>query len=299
MPRGQGGASVRLPAMIPIVGGLGAAFAFATSVLVSARASRRIGSPSTVAGAMSVGLAIALPIALVTAPSPDLSGPTLGWLALAGFGNVIGLLLTYAAYRIGAVGIISTIGSTEGAIASVIAVLAGEVLEPALGPILAVIVFGVVLAASSGGEEEGVAISRERATRAALLSSAAALCFGLSLFGSAKAAGVLPTAWAILPPRVVGVAVVAVPLVVLGRFTMTRATLPLVVVIGVVEVLGFWSYATGAREGIAVTSVLSSLFAPISAIGAYLVFRERLRPRQIAGIVLVVCGVVVLGLLRA
>ncbi len=284
--------------MLPVLGGLGAALSFAISVLVSARASRMIGAPSTLAGAMSVGLAIGLPIALLAAPAPDLGGNAITWVGLAGFGNVIGLLLTYAAYRTGAVGIVSTIDSTEGAIAAVLAVLAGELLAPGAGLVLAVIAIGVVLAASAGGEEDGVAISRDRAIRTALLATGSALCFGVSLFASGKAAGVLPIAWAVLPARIVGVALVAAPLLVLGRFRLTRAALPYVVATGVAEMVGFWSFAIGAREEIAVASVLSSMFAPISAIAAFVVFRERLSRRQIVGIALVVAGVVGLGLLQ-
>ncbi len=155
--------------MIAIVGGLATAIVWAVSVLASARASRLIGSSSTVAGAMAIGLAIGLPVALVLAPRPDFGGDALLWVALSGFGNVAGLLLTYAAYRIGAVGIVSTIDSTEGAVAAVLSVLAGEVLVPGSGVVLAVIAVGVVLAASAGGSEEGVPISRDRATRAATL----------------------------------------------------------------------------------------------------------------------------------
>ena len=87
---------------------------------------------------MALGLAIALPVALVTSHRGRTSAATRSsGAALSGFGNVVGLLLTYAAYRIGAVGIVSTIDSTEGAIAAVIRVLAGEVLVPGSGPVLA------------------------------------------------------------------------------------------------------------------------------------------------------------------
>jgi drug/metabolite transporter (DMT)-like permease len=285
--------------MIAIVGGLATAVFWAVSVLVSARASRLTGAASTVAGAMVIGLVIGLPVALVVSPEPDFGGDALLWMALSGFGNVVGLLLTYAAYRIGAVGIVSTIDSTEGAVAAVISVLAGEVLVPGSGVVLAVIAVGVVLAASAGGSEEGVAISRERATRAAALAVVSAVCFALGLYGSARAATVLPVAWAILPPRIVGVLFVAIPLLVLGRFRMSRAALPFVAATGVVEVLGYWCFAFAARESIALASVLSSMFAPIAAVAAYVVFRERLSRRQIVGIALVVCGVAALGILQA
>lgn len=284
--------------MIPIIGGLGAALAFAVSVLASARASRLVGAPSTLAGAMVVGLAIGLPIALLISPPPDLSGTNLGLAAMAGFGNVSGLLLTYVAYRAGAVGVVSAIASTEGAIAAVIAVIAGEVLVPGSGVVLAMIAIGVALAASGGGEEEGVPIPRDRALRAAGLALGAALCFAFGLYGAGRIASVLPLAWAILPARVVGVAFVAVPLAVMGRVRITRAALPYVVATGIAEIVGYVAYTLGAREGIAVSAVLASMFAPIAAVAAFVVFRERLSRRQIVGIATIVVGVAALGLLQ-
>jgi drug/metabolite transporter (DMT)-like permease len=80
---------------------------------------------------------------------------------------------------------------------------------------------------------------------------------------------------------------------------MSRAALPFVVATGVMEVLGYWCFAFAARESIALASVLSSMFAPIAAVAAYVVFRERLSRRQVIGIALVVCGVAALGILQA
>ena len=171
-------------------------------------------------------------------------------------------------------------------------------MAPGAGIILALVAAGVALAASAGGEEEGVAISRDRALRAAALSLSAAVCFGFSLFGAGRAAGVLPIAWAILPARIVGVAFVALPLLALGRLRMTRAALPFVVATGIAEVVGLWSFSLGAREGIAVASVLSSMFAPMSTVAAFVVFRERLGRRQIAGIALIALGVAMLGVIQ-
>jgi drug/metabolite transporter (DMT)-like permease len=72
-----------------------------------------------------------------------------------------------------------------------------------------------------------------------------------------------------------------------------------VIVTGFVEVVGFATFAAGARENIALTSVLTSTFAPVAAVAAFILFRERLAPRQILGIVFVVVGISVLGILTA
>ena len=290
--------------MLPIVAGILTAMCFAVSTLASARASRLAGSAPTVAGVMIVGAILIVPVALTVSPLPasaPLPVEALALAALAGAANVGGLLLAYAAYRIGAVGIISTIGSTEGAIAGVISVLAGQTLAPGSGPALAVVAFGVILAATSGGGEveEGVAITRAQSLRAAGLAACAACLFGSGLFVTGHVSMTLSATWIILPGRLVGVLLLAVPLLLLGRLHVPRVAIPFMLVTGFVEVVGFATFAAGARENIALTSVLTSTFAPVAAVAAFVLFRERLAPRQILGIVFVVAGVAILGVFTA
>ena len=56
-------------------------------------------------------------------------------------------------------------------------------------------------------------------------------------------------------------------------------------------------FTIGARDDIAITAVLASMFAPIAAVAAFVLFRERLAPRQVLGVVLVVVGIAILGVL--
>ena len=293
-------ASVRLGSMTPILGGLGAALMFTLSVLASARASRLIGASSTVAWAMAVGFVVAVPIALLSQPAPDFGNGSLAWFLVAGIGNVVGLLLTYAAYRIGAVAVVVTIASTEGAIAAVLAVLAGETLAPGAGLILALIAVGVAFtAAGARSGAEGAPITRERELRAVLLAVGSALAFGVGLYASGRISSLLPIPWAILPPRVVGMVIVVLPLALMRRLRLTREAAPFVVAVGLAEVFGYISFVIGAKEAIAITAVLATLFAPISAVAAYLFFRERLIGRQVLGVILVLIGVVALGLVQS
>jgi drug/metabolite transporter (DMT)-like permease len=282
--------------MSPILAGVFAALSFAVSVLVSARASRLVGAPVTVAGVMLVGFLIVLPVAAVT-PLPAAAPGALVVPVLAGAATIVGLLLAYTGYTIGAVGVVSTIASTEGAIAALISVLAGQQLAPGSGPLLGLVAIGVVLAASGGGREieEGVRISRARSLRAAGLAAAAALMFGASLYLMGSTSGSLPIAWILLPGRTLGVVAVGVPLLLAGRARLTRAALPYVVTCGIVEITGLTAFSIGASVDIAVTSVLASMFAPIAAIAAFVLFGERLARRQVAGIALVVAGIGLLG----
>ena len=128
--------------MIAVLGGLGAAVLFATATLSAARGSRLVGAESFLAGVMTVGLVIALPIVASGGAPAGLDARSFGWLALSGIGNVAGLLLDYAALRVGRLGLVAPILATEGAIAALISVAAGERLAPGAAAILVLIAAG-------------------------------------------------------------------------------------------------------------------------------------------------------------
>jgi len=278
--------------LIAILGGLGAAVAWATTTLCSARASRTIGAVQTLAWVMLVGL-VPAGIAVLAASGSSPHGSSIGWLAAAGFGNVAGLGLVYASVRRGKVGVVAPIASTEGAVAAVVAVALGEHLSAGVAVALGAAVVGVVLAASARGAEERTALA------AVVFATGAALLFGLSIYATGRVSQELSIAWALLPPRVVGVAFVTLPLVALRRLALPRGATVFVVATGLAEVAGAAAYAVGARHGIAVAAVLASQFAALSALGAFVFYRERLTRVQVAGIVVIACAVAALSGLRA
>ncbi len=279
--------------MIAVLGGLGAAVCWAIGTISAARASRLVGAWSALAWVMLVGLVVAAPLTAAAGLPDGIGAAEVGWLALAGAGNVGGLLLAYAAMRIGQVSITAPITSTEGAIAALLAVVTGESLRASSAVLLAGVVAGVVLASlahSSTGAHP---------PRATLLAGGAAMLFGAGLFATARVSQSLPLAWALLPPRLVGVAAVTLPLLARGRLRIPRRALPFVVVSGLCEVAGFASYAVGSRHEIAIAAVLASQFAALTAVAAYVLFHERLRRVQLAGIVTIMVCVAVLTGLRA
>lgn len=282
--------------MLAILGGLGAAFCFGASTLCSARSSRLIGSGSVVGWMMVVGLLALVPF-LAAAGAPDrLDGDMVGWFVVSGMGNVVGMLIVYAALRIEKVGIVAPITSTEGAVAALIAVAAGEAIGGGTGLALAMIVAGVVLAGVVRAELE---VEHSSGRRGAMLALLSAGCFGIGLYATARIGRDLPLVWAILPARLAGVLFVAVPLALTSRLHLTRRALPLVVASGLAEVVGFASYAFGARYGIAISAVLASQFAAIAALGGYVLFGERLTRLQLVGVVLTLVGVATLTALTA
>jgi len=73
---------------------------------------------SVVAWVMLIGLVANLAVIAVGPTPGSLAAADIAWMLVAGFGNVAGLLLEYAALRRGKVGIVTPITSTEGAIAA-------------------------------------------------------------------------------------------------------------------------------------------------------------------------------------
>ena len=133
------------------------------------------------------------------------------------------------------VGVVAPISSAEGAVAALIAVAAGETLgdrarhsRSARSPSGSFSPRGRPRARPGG--------STTYDPRAALFGVAAALAFGTGLYATGRASLDLPIAWAVLPPRLLGVAFVTIPLLVLGRLRLTRAALPYVVGSGLAEV---------------------------------------------------------------
>ena len=280
--------------MLAIAGGLGAALVFATVTLCNSRSSRMIGPAQLLAWVMLIGLVITVPFAFGRGIPAGLDVESGIWMAVAGVGNVAGLLLAYSALRIGKVGIVAPMVSAQGAIAAVIAIVAGEQVGADVAILLAVIAIGISLAAiAPPGDEPSDGKPADR--RAAAYAVGAAVAIGWSLYAIGRVSVALPVAWALLPSRAIGVAVVTIPLALRAGLRMTREALPLVAVAGVFEVVGFALFAFGARHGIAVAAVLSSQFAAIAAIAAYVLFAERLSAVQVAGVAVIVAGVGILS----
>ena len=278
--------------MISIVFGLGTALCFATSSLFSSRAVRIIGPWSVAAWTMIVGLVLSLPFVALAGVPANLS-ENVGWMLIAGAGNVGGLILAAAAFRVGKVGVVTPVLATEGAIAAVVAALMGESIAPIIALLLMVIVIGIVVSAIAPDPEP---LDHERPVLAVALSTIGAFAFGFSLFATGTISDELPIAWVLMPARIVGLVALAIPLIVIGQLKITRRAAPMVTAMGVLEVVGFVLFAIGAQYQVGVTSVMASQFAPIAAILAYLVFREKLGRLQITGVAILVAGVTTLTL---
>ena len=276
-----------------ILFGLMTAVFFAAGTLASSRLVRMIGPLSAISGMMLVGLVIITPMIFISGVPEKLNATNAMWLIVGGLGNLSGLLLAYAAFRIGKVGVVAPILCTEGAIAATISGLAGESIAPIVIFLLLLIVGGVVLAAIA---PDPVPVENEQPLKAALIATTGAIIFGIGLFATGNISGELPLEWILLPARIVTLICIAIPLLVLRKFRMTRPAAPLILLAGLAEIFGYAAYTSGAAQSVAITAGLASLFAPLSAVAAYLLFREQLGRQQVIAVVVIVTGVVTLTL---
>lgn len=280
--------------MLTIVLGLLTASFFASTSLISSRSVKIIGSASSLAWTMVVGLLITTPF-VVASGVPTNLGVSAPWMVMAGLGNVMGILLAGFALRVGKVGVVAPILATGGAISAFISALLGESIAPLVAFVLLVIIAGVVLSAVA---PDPAPLDNERPVYAVIVTSLAALCIGIGLFATGNLSDQLPIAWVLLPARLTGVLVLFLPLLLLRRLRITRSTMPMVIAMGFTEVLGFVCFAIGAQYQVAVMSVFASQFAPIAAVAAYVLFKEKLGRLQIVGVAVIVLGVTALSLVN-
>jgi len=131
---------------------------------------------------------------------------------------------------------------------------------------------------------------RRNALLSVVLALLAAVCFGSSLYAAGRVSQSLPLGWVLLPARLCGVLLVTAPYAAMGRLRLERAVVPALLVSGLAEVAGFLFIGIGSRTDIAITSVLASQFAAFAAIGAVILFGERLSTTQKAGILAIAIG---------
>jgi drug/metabolite transporter (DMT)-like permease len=270
-----------------------------------------IGSWATLAWVMLLGTVVAIPATVVWGGGADIGPEAVLLLVIAGASNIIGLLLGYTALQRGKVAVIAPITSTEGAAGAVISILFGEQVAAFAAVALTLIAVGVVLASTSSTEESlaaepgGLPVDHPVAAGHTLsagpalpLALGSVLMFGINLYVTGRIGQTLPVVWSILPARLGGAIFIALPLFLSGRLRLTRRAAPFVVVIALAEIVGLIAYAFGARDGIAVASVMASQFGAIAAVVSVVAFGERLRRWQVIGIVMIAVGVAALAAIR-
>ena len=282
-----------MSSMQSIAFGLATAFVFAVGMITSARCSRLLTPRVVVGSAATMGLVMALPFAIATGIPPNLTAANATLMMATGAGNILGLVCVNAALRVGKVGVVSPIVATQGAVAVIIALLIGRSVAPLIAALLSVIVVGIVISART---KDPVPIENEKPLRSVLLASLGAFFFGASLVTIGVLSTELPLSWLLVPGRLVGTIVLTIPLLLTGRLRITRQAAPLLLLLALCDLVGITLYAIGAEMNIQITAVMSSQMAPIAAVLAYFLFKERLARGQLVGLIVIIAGVIGLSL---
>jgi drug/metabolite transporter (DMT)-like permease len=222
--------------------------------------------------------------------------PALEHLLPAIGGGVAGIAALSAFYRalaIGTMSIVAPIAATSAVVPVVVGIAGGD--NPGAVKVIgiAVAIVGVVLAS----REEDSGRRRSDLPRASIaLAIVAALGFGTFFVGLRESAR-SDVLWALFSGRAAGFAALAVAVLVLrppGGVPGRR--LPLLVLIGTLDVGANGLYSIATRHGLlSVVAVASSLYPLATVLLARTVLRERVRRTQELGVAVALAGVVLIA----
>lgn len=281
--------------MSAIAFGLLAALSWGASAIFGTRLVRLVGTWTSIAATMLIGLALVLPVALAV-DLPEAPRTSWGYAVAAGLCYVTASTCWLLAVRSGKVSLVTPIVSTDGAIAALIAVAAfDETLQAGVAAALAVIVAGVVAASIRRDLGEGGRFTG----RELGLALAAAGLFGFAFVSSGQAEEGLGVVWTLAASRITAVAVLFPVAFALGGLRLPRAGIPFAFGMAALDLAGYAAFLAGVSGSVAITSVLASQYAIVAVVGGFLVLGERLSRLQTAGVGLTVAGVAALAVLQA
>jgi drug/metabolite transporter (DMT)-like permease len=234
---------------------------------------------------------VALAIVVVARGSGPPGGGSLGYAAMAGAGEVVGIAALYRGLAVGRMTVVAPVAAT----APVLPVLFGLARGEVPGPVTSA---GLVLAAA------GVVITSIRPHNATAATSRLGPSIGYGLLAAAgfgsfflamDAASEGDVLWSLLTARltsVVGVAAVAaVTIARRGRLRLRKGDLHVMALVGLLIVAADFMYATATTLGLlGVAAVLGSLHTIVTIVLARAVLGERLERFQRIGIVTVLLG---------
>jgi len=271
--------------VLTIILGLAAAVGWGAPDATLAQAVRRVGAFPVVFGSIALGTLLVAPVVLFL-DTPDWTRRALLLAPLVGVLTVLGNFSGFVSFRTGSVSVVAPIIACEGGIAALLSLAGGEQVDRLVLLGLPLAVLGVVLV--SRGEGEG-----SRAGVAPAM--AAALVWGCVLALSAPIAHDLGAGWAFLVVRGSAVAVMLPIALALGSGRKALVEWWRVAIWGIADAGAYFAFVIAADNGPAsVAGVLAAQFGTVGAIVAVAFFGERLRRRQIAGIVIVGIAVAVM-----
>ena len=293
--------------MAAIVLGVISALSLGIADFLANRNAIRLGADRALCGMLAVGVVGLSAYGLLTGAEPPDGWLEVSLILLHGVAVALALLLFFAALAQGPITVVAPIVGAHPVLVVAFVALTGRVPSPSEIVAMTCVVLGVVLvgAMTAGTEATERANGNGGAaqvTRSVLLvSGAASTVYAVAVIAgqeSAVRSGDFETLWF---GRLAGFAFVAAIL-----FFRRRGFSPsllagrrkwMILAHGALDAAGFFLLLAGGKtENPEYTAVVSSTFSVVTVVLACLILRERMSLPQIAGVVMIVGGVVTLGL---
>lgn len=283
----------------PVVFGLLTALCWGTADYMSRHQSERVGHYKTVVYSQAVTLAVLLVLLPFLAPS--LSVPLYSGLALvlAGLLNFVAFIFLYRAFHKGVVSVVAPVAYTYPAVTTILSVaILGTVIAANQTVAIAAVIAGVVLLSARFSELRAYVSGRGAPNMTAGVGSAigSSVFFGVVYIGVGYASSSVDY---VIPAVVLrGVAALAgfslAPLL-KQDVRPTRALISnTILVMGVLEAVGFLSFTYGISEGgssLPIVAALSGMGGAVASTYAVAFLKERPEANQVLGIILSLAGV--------
>lgn len=271
-----------------ILFGLFSAAAWGTSDFAAGLASRRVSVLALVLAAQTVGMTVALGLAMLRA-EPVPAPMDVLWSGLAGVIGTGAIVALYAGLAVGRMGVVAPVAGVIGALVPVAVGIALEGLPAGIVLVgMAAAVVAVVLVSRVGGEA-GARSGIELGLLAGL---------GIGLFNvtiTRVDEGLVFGPLTIV--RVAALVVLALALLARRQRVALPARLaPAIVAIGLLDMAANAGFLLAEQTGsLAVAAVLSSIYPVITVILATIVLRERVTRSHAAGIALALLAIVLIA----
>jgi len=278
--------------------GLTTAFGYGTSDFVARQASQRIGHVRVLFYLEVVGFFLLAPLAFLFERG-GWAWSDIWWLVLGlGVLNTIASLFLYRAFEYGVLSVVSPIASSYPAATAALAILFLDQFPGLLATLGIVTVLAGLLLLSRAGVHPSNAPPRD--ARVGLVSAFAAFAgYGVFYFALKYVVADVGPVTVTAVVRLVGV-VLLLGLQAAGAFRvlgLPRSLWPSLASMGVLDSLAFVAFNLGILGGnVAIVGTLSGLFSAVTVGLAVAVLHERLTRAQIAGVLAVFVGVVLIAL---
>lgn len=221
-----------------------------------------------------------------------------GWGMGAGVVGASGLALFYAALARGTMGVVAPVAATGVVVPVGVGLAQGDAPSSVALAGIAVTIVGVVLV--SGPERTGPTVADtpgRSGAGAVVLALAAAVLFGSGQVPIAEGSdhSVAMTLFAMRTTTAIGASLLLVT-VLAGAAHPERRDLPAVGAIALTDTTAVGTFALATTMGsLAISAVLASLYPAVTAVLAWRVHDERLRPIQVAGAVVTLAGIALIA----